>query len=110
MNCFKRAHTLYTILQYVLILYNMERDQSLKQNERLRTYGHRINIKMGYDNIVLNSMSRFYHEKLNANFRQYCTRMGNGKLGMTARNGGGGVRMGVGDGKMMEVLIESCLL
>ena len=63
---------------------------------------------MSYDNIVLNSMSRFYHEKLNANFGQYCTRMGNGELGMTARNMG--VRMGVGDGKMMEVLVESCLL
>ena len=63
---------------------------------------------MGYDNIVLNSMSRFYHEKLYANFGQYCTRMGNGELGMTVRNMG--VRMGVGDGKMMEVLIESCLL
>ena len=25
---------------------------------------------MGYDNIVLNSMSRFYHEQLNANFGQ----------------------------------------
>ena len=63
---------------------------------------------MGYDNIVLNSMSRFYHEKLNANFGHYCMRMGNGELGMTAKNMG--VRMGVGDGKMMEVLIESCLL
>ena len=60
---------------------------------------------MGYDNIVPNSMSRFYHEKLNANFGQYCTRMGNGELGMTARNMG--VSMWVGDGKMMEVLIET---
>ena len=83
-------------------------DQSWKRNERLRTYGHLTNIKIGYYNIVLNSMSKFYHEKLNANFRQYCTRMGNRELGMTARNMG--VRMGVGDGKMMEVLIESCLL
>ena len=57
---------------------------------------------MGYDNIVLNSMSRFYHEKLNANFGQYCTRMANGELGMTGRN--------MWDGKMMEVLIESCLI
>ena len=63
---------------------------------------------MGCDNIVLNSMSRFYHVKFNANFGQYCTRIGNGELGMTARNMG--VRMGMGDGKMMEVLIESCLL
>ena len=55
---------------------------------------------MGYDSIVLNSMSRFYHEKLNANFGQDCTLVGNGELGMTARN------MGVGDRKMMEVLIE----
>ena len=50
---------------------------------------------MGYDNIVLNSMSKFYHDKLNANSGQYCTRIGNGELGMTARNvwgknGGGG--------------------
>ena len=58
---------------------------------------------MGYDNIVLNSMSRFYHEQLNANFGKYCTQMGNGELGMTSRNMGLG--MGVGDGKMMEVLI-----
>ena len=57
-------------------------------------YGHHINIKMGYENIVLNSMSRFYNEKLSANFGQYCTRMGNGELGKTARNMG--VRMGVG--------------
>ena len=52
---------------------------------------------MSYDNIVLNSMSRLYHKKLNANFGQYCTRMGNGELGMTARNMG--VRMGVGGWK-----------
>ena len=38
-------------------------DQSWKQYERLRTYGHLVNIKIGYDDIVLNSMSRFYHEK-----------------------------------------------
>ena len=63
---------------------------------------------MGYDNIVLNSMLRFYHETLNANFGQYCTRMGNSELGMTPRNMG--VKMGVGDGKIKEVLIESCLI
>ena len=63
---------------------------------------------MSYDNIVLNSMPRIYHEKLKANFGQDCTRIGNGDLGITARNMG--VRMGVGDEKMTEVLIESCLL
>ena len=31
-------------------------------SERLRTYGHLINIKTGYDNIVLNSISKFYLE------------------------------------------------
>ena len=61
-------------------------------------------MKTGYDNTVLNSMSRFYHKKLNENFGQYCTRMGNSELGMTARNMG--VRMGVGDGKMIEVLMH----
>ena len=53
-------------------------------------------------------MSRFYHEKLNANFGQYCTRMGNGELGMTAKTWG--YEWGMGDKKIMEVLIESCLL
>ena len=53
-------------------------------------------------------MSRFHHEKLNANFGKYCTRMGKGELGMTAINMG--VRMGVGDGQMMGVLIERALL
>ena len=37
-------------------------DQSWKRSERLRTYGHFTNIKMGYDNIFLDSMSKFYLE------------------------------------------------
>ena len=40
-------------------------------------------------------MSTFYYEKLNANFGQYCTRMGNGVLGMTARNMGVRMRVGI---------------
>ena len=58
----ERAHTIQN-LTICLILYTMYGDQAWKQNERLRTYGHLINIKIGYDDIVLNSMSRFYHEK-----------------------------------------------
>ena len=49
---------------------------------------------MGFDNIVLNSMSRFYHEKLNAKFGQFCTRMGsiieNDRKKHGGKNGGGG--------------------
>ena len=38
----------------------MQGDQPWKRTECLRTYGHPINNKMGYNSIVPDSMSKFY--------------------------------------------------
>ena len=85
----------------------MQGDQSWKRTERLRTYGHLINLIMAYDNIVLYSMSKFYLERrtqISAGIvREWG--IGNRELGSTERNMGEKV-----GGKMMEEVTESSLL